>query len=76
MEIHKNSQAPEKLQILIDSQGTTTYVGEAKTGALVSAASWRIQKISKSGSITTIVWADGDTNFDNIWANRASLTYS
>ena len=57
------------------------YKGEANPGSAAGAALWRIQQIT----ITTdgggnddiaILWADGDSNFDNIWNNRLSLSYS
>ncbi len=58
-----------------EASSTVTYVGEAVAGVATSAASWRIKKLdSTSGLIMT--WADGNTNFDNIWDNRASLSYS
>lgn len=53
-----------------------TYAGEAVVGTAGSAASWRIKRITESGTTTVIEYADGDTAFDNIWDNRASLTYS
>lgn len=34
-----------------------------------------ILRVDESGAITTIYWADGNKNFDNVWANRAALTY-
>ena len=61
----------------IDVAGVITYVGEALPGSITSAASWRIKKIDETASPdTTITWADGDENFDNIWDNRAGLSYS
>ena len=62
--------------IKIDSSGTTTYIGQAKIGTATSTADWQIQKISESGTVTTFTWADGNTEYDNIWDNRASLSYS
>jgi len=60
----------------IDSvTSTIQYIGLATIGTLDSAASWQIQRNDfTSGSIGT--WADGNENFDNIWDNRESLTYS
>lgn len=55
---------------------STTYVGWAASGTASSSASWKIQKISVSGTVTTIEWADGNQLFDNVWDNRASLSYS
>lgn len=53
----------------------TTYIGKAAIGAATSSAVWQISKLdTSSGLIKT--WADGDTLFNNIWDNRASLSYS
>jgi hypothetical protein len=56
---------------------TFAYLGEAIPGASPAASVWRIQKLvfSVDGDVTT-TWAEGNANFDNIWNNRASLTYS
>lgn len=63
------------LKQIIEDLGTgTTYIGEAPVGAATSSASWRIQKIVVSGGTTTITWAS--SKFDQIWDNRASLSYS
>lgn len=56
---------------------TTTYVGEAIPGSATSNPVWRIKRILNNGSgLTTVLYADGDTKFDNEWDNRASLSYS
>lgn len=66
--------------ILIDDVTTTgmTYVGKAAIGSATSTASWQIKRLDESGTPTTLVikWCDGDANFNNIWDNRASLTYN
>ena len=62
---------------LIDEVDTnTTYVGETKPGNATSDALWRIKKISVSGTVTTIAYADGDLLYNNVWADRVSLSYS
>jgi hypothetical protein len=60
----------------VDSVGTTTYLGYADAGSLTSAPLWAIKKIDEVGADVSITWADGNTNFDNIWDNRLSLTYA
>ncbi len=55
---------------------SNTYVGVSKPGTATSSALWRIQKIAVSGTVTTISFADGNDAFDNVWDDRASLTYS
>lgn len=53
-----------------------TYVGWAVPGTLDAAATWRIMRMSVTGTVTAIEWADGDEDFNNVWSDRASLTYS
>ena len=49
------------------------YIGLAKPGTATSSAGWQIKKIAYSGTDTvSILFADGDTKFDNIWDNRAT----
>jgi hypothetical protein len=56
---------------------TYNYVGDAPEGSSESAAVWRIYRITNSGTASLAKeWADGNSNFDNVWANRASLSYS
>lgn len=54
----------------------TLYIGKADPGSVEGAGIWQIQRLTVFGSITSVLWADGDTEFDNIWANRAGLDYS
>lgn len=59
-----------------DASSTVTYVGKAVVTALNSDASWMIKKLTTSGTVLTITYADGNDFFDNVWNDRASLTYS
>jgi hypothetical protein len=66
-----------KLAMSRDGSGNTEYIGKAKMGASKAAALWQIQKLIYTGTdLDDILWADGDTNFDNVWDNRAGLSYS
>lgn len=66
----------EFAQIVDEASATVTYIGKAEPGSAESAAVWQIKRITISGSETITTWADGNVNFDNVWDNRASLTYS
>lgn len=57
------------------SVANTLYIGQAVPGTSSASAGWQIKKLDTSSGIVT-TWADGDANFDNVWNNRASLTYS
>lgn len=52
------------------------YRGWADPGVLTSEAEWQIRKFSINSGISKWEWADGNDNADNIWDNRASLSYS
>ncbi len=62
--------------IVDDASVTITYVGEAAAGTSTASALWRIKRLTTSGDILTIEWADGNTNQDNVWTSRAALSYS
>lgn len=66
------------MSLLVDKTTTAsiTYIGEAAPGTSEASANWRIFILDNSTSITKKKWADGNGNFDNIWSNRASLTYA
>lgn len=53
----------------------TTYYGWAVPGTATSAAGWKILSGTISAGIATWIWADSNGSFDNIWDNRASLSY-
>jgi hypothetical protein len=64
-----------------EDDGDTLYIGDALPGTATSSATWSIKKVvftedvgGNTDSVTT--WADGNSNRDNIWDDRLSLTYS
>lgn len=64
------------MSLLIDEVDTnTTYVGEAVVGTTASEAKWRIRKVFINGTNTTVLYADGNANWDNVWDDRESLSY-
>ena len=69
------SSINEKL-LQVDTEGTTTYLGYADPGTLTSASLWAIKRVIETGNDVSITWADGNNNFDNIWDDRLTLTYS
>ena len=62
--------------VVDEADATTIYVGEATPGTATSAASWRVKRVDSSSITAEILYADGNDSFDNIWDNRASLSYS
>lgn len=63
-----------KFTLRLATVGDVDYVGEAAIGTATSAAAWRIKRIDSTTGII-IQWA-GTGVFDQIWDNRASLSYS
>jgi len=59
----------------IETVGTLTYIGNAVIGSATSGALWQIKRLDSTSGLIKL-WADGNDNFDNIWDNRASLSYS
>lgn len=67
----------DELTLIDEASAIVTYIGKAKSGTATSAAAWLIKKISKSGNVTTIAFVNGSTeSYNQIWDNRASLSYS
>jgi hypothetical protein len=52
-----------------------TYIGKAVTGSDEGDAVWQIFRMDETSGLK-IEWADGNSNFDNIWSNYAGLSYS
>jgi hypothetical protein len=61
---------------LDDVGGGVTYVGEAEAGSAEGSAVWRIKKIIEVGADITILYKNGNTNFDNIWSDHLVQDYS
>lgn len=61
------------LTLRYDEGATYTYVGEATPGADEGDAVWRIKRITNASN--TILWADGNSAFDNIWTAKGGLVY-
>ena len=59
-----------------EASSTVTYVGYALPGTVTSAVDWRVKRLTESGNDLNVEWADGDDLFDNVWDNRAALSYS
>lgn len=84
IEILERNQ-PTSGETIFDEQidYTTTpniiYFGEAAIGSATSAPVWRITRYDTTLAYSGIIieeTADGDTNFDNIWDDYLTLSYS
>lgn len=79
-----NSSAPDAVPYSLISEvasATITYIGTAKSIfdpiTNTSYAIFAIQKLAYdgSGNLVSVQNADGDTEENNVWDNRATLTY-
>lgn len=70
-------QASDRLLTLLldEASATVSYIGEAAPASSTSASVWRIRKLDTTSGVA-LLYADGNTQFDNVWDNRASLTYT
>lgn len=62
--------------VIIDDTTTpdTTYIGKAAVGSSTSDPVWQVAKLDTSSGLTK-TWA-GTAGFDQVWDDRASLTYN
>lgn len=68
---------PKATLLEVDSgDSTIKYIGKGQPGSATSAAAWQIQRMTKSATGLVIEFADGNDDFDNVWNNRESLSYS
>lgn len=69
-----------RTEIIKNGNNQTIYCGKCSAGTGdENLPAWCIKKVTITNidDVQTIVeqFADGDLNYDNVWANRASLTY-
>lgn len=79
----KITQALDKMStdysFIVDvSSADYIYYGWTRVGRLAetTGAIWAIFRIAISSDVYSSGWADGNTNNDNVWSDRASLSYS
>jgi vacuolar-type H+-ATPase subunit I/STV1 len=63
----------KRIDFITDSE---LYKAEAVVGALESSPVWRIRKVTIAGdNDITEVWAEGNANYDKVWADRLTYNY-
>lgn len=65
---------PAEGDFRMESAGGYIYLGWAPAGSSSAAAVWKVARISLAAGVVK-VYADGNTQYDNVWDNRASLAY-
>lgn len=75
-EFLQDGEVPVKTIRLDEASLTTAYIGEANVNSLENAPVWRIKRMTTNADIISVVFADGNSLYDNIWVDRLALTYS
>lgn len=77
VEVYRMRSTTGPMAVRIDQvDANTLYIGEALPGADPSAAVWRVRKFLTSGSVSSMLYANGTSAFTNVWDNRTGLSYS
>lgn len=68
----------DTLRFDYDGSGNLIYIGVAHPREVPSEAVWQIRKCTYdgSGNLVNVLYANGYKNFENVWDNRAALSYS
>lgn len=66
----------KRLTVRLDEVSDTLfYVGKAEIGKVDSDANWLIVRYTTTGSILKAEYANGSEAFNQVWNDRATLTY-
>ena len=72
-------EATDLIQALsYDASNNLEYIGLAVGGSAKSAAAWQIKNLlyDASNNLTDVLLANGSREFNQIWDDRAILSYS
>lgn len=66
------------LRIEYDGNNNPIYIGIATPGTDTASNFWQVRKLTFDGNnnVTSIIYGGGSPNFDQVWDNRTSLTYT
>jgi hypothetical protein len=67
---------PNKMYVDTVAEDVFYYLGDTKSGVTTDQPLWRIRRVLVTNSVTQFDFADGNDQFDNVWDDRASLSYS
>ncbi len=64
-------------RIAYEGQGLPEFIGISYPGAASSASTWQIRKLTYVGTnVVSILFASGNGNFDKVWNDKATYSYS
>jgi len=70
---HRNDSNQDLRYDEVDAN--TAYLGVAAIDSNSAEPVWQIKKLDYTTGVI-IRWADGNANFDNVWDDRATITYT
>ena len=61
-----------------DGSGNLLYLGIAHPNQITTEAVWQIRKFAYdgSGNLLSMLYANGAKHFDQVWDNRAAMSYA
>ncbi|MEN6421336.1 MAG: hypothetical protein ABFD76_05255 [Smithella sp.] len=65
--------------IAYDASNRPEYIGRAPAGVATSVAQWQIRQLAYdavTGSLLTVKFAGGVNDYNSVWDDRATLSYS
>ena len=67
-----------KKRVELDASHNEIYVGYAQPGTATDEAKWQICKktYDVDNYLTQVDWAEGTHDYDKVWDDRASYSYS
>ena len=69
-------QTSPKCLRIDEPSATETYFGFAVIGSDPADPVWRIMKMTQVGTETLIQYSGGNTDYNSIWDDRLSYTYT
>ena len=69
------TSSPALATRLDTSNSPILYLGKSPIGSATSDAVWQISKLDTSSGLVK-TWADGNSDFDNVWDDILTITYS
>jgi hypothetical protein len=64
-------------ELSYNAEGNVEYLGIALPNVATSSSGWQIRKMIYSGSdVVAILFAEGNSDFDKKWTERANYSYS
>ena len=75
LDVNVTNAAPRGSVRMVEASATLSYFGFAAAGAAESSAVWQMFSLDVSTGLV-LKYADGNTNFDNVWSDYLTLTYT